>query len=130
MMKNTSALLISGIAAIGASVMAADVDLSKLPAPAKQQGVTFDKDIKPLFEASCVRCHGADRPRNGLQLDKLETALKGSKDHKVIVPGSSEKSPLVLAVARLDSRTAMPPAPRQPRRGGPGGTNQPPPNAG
>jgi hypothetical protein len=82
-----------------------------------------------MFEASCVRCHGADRPRNGLELDKLETVLKGSRDHKVIVPGSSEKSPLVLAVARLDARTAMPPAPRQPRRGGPGGTNQPPANA-
>src|SRR5438093_13166431 len=36
---------------------AAEVDLSKLPPPANVQ-VDFDRDIKPIFEARCWRCHG------------------------------------------------------------------------
>ena len=57
----------------------ARIDVSKLPAPAKQKDVTYAKDIKPLLEASCIRCHGADRPKAGLRLDSLEGILKGSK---------------------------------------------------
>jgi len=49
------------------STATASVDLSKLPPVSKQENVTFDKDIKPLFEASCTRCHGADRPKAGLR---------------------------------------------------------------
>jgi hypothetical protein len=38
----------------------------------------------------------------------------------VITPGNSQTSPLVIAIARLDLKTAMPPV-RRPRPGGPGG---------
>jgi hypothetical protein len=60
-----------------------------------------------------------------LRLDSLEGVLKGSKDGKVIIPGKSADSPLVLAVARVDEKKAMPPSPRGPRPGGPGGSGQP-----
>jgi len=71
-----------------------------------------------------------------LRLDSLEGVLKGSKDGKVIVPGQSTKSQLVIAVARLDEESAMPPKPKRGRpRGGEkraeggapssAGTNQP-----
>ena len=108
-------------------------DLSKLPPPAKQPGVTYAKDIRPLFEASsCFRCHSGERAKAGLHLDSLEGVLKGSKEGKVIVPGKSQESPLVIAVARLDEEKAMPPK-IQPGRGGPGkpggggpGQDQPP----
>jgi len=125
MMKRTPALLMAGLLTAGSAV--AQVDLSKLPAPSTQQGVTYAKDIKPLFETSCVRCHSGDRARNNLHLDSLEGALKGSRDHKVITPGDSQGSLLVVAVAQLNPRSAMPPIPRPPRRGGaPGATNSPP----
>lgn len=106
------------------SAMAVEVDLSKLPPPATQQGVTYQRDIQPLFEASCMRCHGAQRPKAGLRLDSLESALKGSKDGKVIVPGNSKESPLVLAVSQLDEEKAMPPK-FKPGRHGPGGPGGP-----
>ena len=99
-----------------------------LPPAATRQGVTFAQDIKPLFEASCVRCHSGPRAKARLNLESLEGVLKGSEDHKVIVPGRSENSPLVLSVARVNPKTAMPPEPRQgrgrPGRGGPGGEGQ------
>ncbi|HVM49043.1 MAG TPA: c-type cytochrome domain-containing protein [Candidatus Acidoferrum sp.] len=125
--------------AVGASVstrVVAAPDLSKLPPPASQEGLTYAKDIKPFFEASCVRCHSGQKAKAGLHLDSLEGVLNGSKDGKVITPGESAKSKLVIAVARLDPESAMPPKPKAPRghpgekkgEGGgpaPSGTNSP-----
>jgi len=96
---------------------AAELDLSKLPLAAQKQGLAYSRDIRPIFEQSCIRCHSGDRPKAGLRLDSLEGALKGSKDGKVIVPGQSEKSPLIIAVARLDPDKAMPPEPHPGRFG-------------
>lgn len=118
--RRTSIPLFLALAAAGWSAAAAEVDLSKLPAPSTRQGVTFAQDIQPLFQASCVRCHGSERPKGGLRLTSLENVLKGSKDGKVILPGNSRESPLVLAISQLDEKKAMPPKFR-PRRGGPGG---------
>jgi hypothetical protein len=139
MTKGSVVLTLGLVSAVGA-LQAAQIDLSKLPPASSQPGVTFEKDIRPLFEASCVRCHGAEKPKGGLRLDSREAVLKGGKEGKVVVPGNSEKSQLVISVARIDPESAMPPKPRPPRKGkGPngaaqapgaatkeGGTNQPP----
>src|SRR5438874_3561721 len=124
-MKKTSALLIVGLATAGWSVMAAEkqldiskIDVSKLPPPADKKGVTYAKDIRPIFEASCFRCHGEERQKGDLRLDSLEALLKGGEDGKVVVPGNSKKSVLVIAVAQINEELAMPPK-RKP--GGPGG---------
>jgi hypothetical protein len=109
------------------------IDVSKLPPASDQQGVTFDKDILPLFKASCVRCHGEQRPRKDLRLDSLDAILKGGKDGKMVIPGDSTNSLLVAAAAQIDDKIAMPPK-RRPRggpgggppSGGPGGGGQPP----
>jgi len=125
----TSALILAGLVAAGWQAVAAEVDLNKLPPASQAKGLTYAKDVRPLFEASCLRCHGADRPKAGLRLDSLEAVLKGSKDGKVIIPGKSEKSQLVIAVAQIDEEKSMPPK-FKPGRGGPGahgGPGGPPP---
>ena len=128
-MKHIHVLLFSGLLACG-TASAAEVDLSKLPPAATKKGVTFEHDIQPLIKATCINCHGAERPKAGLRLDSLEGALKGSKDGKVIIPGNSAKSQLVIAVARLDPETAMPPIRRGRGPRGNMGANRPPqPNA-
>jgi hypothetical protein len=113
-MKNVSLITILAFAAI--SVTAAPLpDPSKLPAASKQEGVTFEKDIHPIFEDACVRCHGDQRPKANLRLDTLEGVLKGSKEGKVLEAGHSEKSGLVFAVSEINGKIAMPPKPRAPR---------------
>ena len=98
------ALVISFIAS------AVDVDPNKLPPPSTKQGLTFEKDIKPLFDKSCVDCHGAEKPKGKLRLDTLAGTLKGSVDGKVLEPGKSEKSFLVANIAFLgDADDFMPP---------------------
>ena len=89
---------------------AADVDISKLPPASDKKGVTYDKDIKAVFEKSCFKCHGAEKQKGKLRLDSLQAALKGGDDGKVIEPGNSAKSTLVHAIARLNEDDAMPPA--------------------
>jgi len=125
-MKYLNAIILTGCAALGFSAAAATVDWSKLPPATTATGVTFDKDIQPIFKASCVRCHGAERPRAQLRLDSLEGVLKGTKMGPVLTAGDSAGSLLVKSVSQLDAETAMPPKPRGRRGpGGPQGTNAP-----
>src|SRR5690348_7726544 len=34
------------------------VDVSKIPPASDKQGLTYATDIKPIFDKSCVKCHG------------------------------------------------------------------------
>ena len=42
--------------AVAGFATAAEVDLTKLPPPSDQPGLTYETNIRPLLEASCVRC--------------------------------------------------------------------------
>jgi len=95
------------------------LDLSKLPPAADKTGVTYAKDIRPLFEASCFHCHGGQQQKGSLRLDRLESVLKGGEDGKVVAAGDSKHSLLVAAAAQLNSDIAMPP------KHGPGGPHGP-----
>ncbi len=105
------ALVISfGLTILGPGLgLAGEVDLSKVPAAADKKGVTYEKDIRPLFEQSCFKCHGPEKPKGRLRLDSLESALQGGKDGKIIEKGNSAKSLIVRLTARLDEDEAMPP---------------------
>jgi Protein of unknown function (DUF1553)/Protein of unknown function (DUF1549)/Planctomycete cytochrome C len=83
-------------------------DVSQLPPAAP--AYDFDKDIKPLLESTCVRCHGEQRQKSSFRLDTRDWLLKGGEEHdKVILPGHSEKSPLIQLVSGLVEDIPMPP---------------------
>jgi hypothetical protein len=88
--------------------MAAEIDESKLP-PAATNQIDFARDIKPIFEVSCVRCHGPEKPKSGFRLDNRVAALKGGDNGTDILPRNSAKSPLIHFVARLVPDSEMPP---------------------
>jgi hypothetical protein len=119
-MKIHFSILLATLAATALPSIAA-VDTSKLPPVSTKTGLTFAKDIKAIFDASCVRCHGEERQKAKLRLDTLEGTLKGSEDGPILVVGKSEQSSLIHAVARLDEEKAMPPV----RKGGRGPGNRP-----
>jgi mono/diheme cytochrome c family protein len=56
--------------------------------------IDFAKQIQPLFEQSCIKCHGPEKHKGDLRLDSKEAALKGGKDAVAIVPGDAAKSDL------------------------------------
>jgi len=112
-MKITTSIKLTAIAlaaTFGPAFIAA-ADTAQLPPASTKTGVTYATDIKPVFDQSCVKCHSGDKPKAKLKLDSLENALKGSKDGKVVIPGNSAKSPLVLNVAHVtsDKDSWMPP---------------------
>jgi hypothetical protein len=119
-MNKIYTLILSGCAAWTFSAAAADIDWSKLPPASTKTGLTFTNDILPMLKASCVGCHGANRPRAQLRLDTLAGVMKGTEKGTILTAGDGANSLLVKAVSQLDSELAMPPKPRG-RRGGPGG---------
>lgn len=89
----------------------AGVDPSQLPAPAAQW-IEFRRDIQPILEGRCLRCHGTERPKSQFRLTQRESALEGGDSGVDIVPGDSAQSPLIHYVARLVPDMEMPPAGR------------------
>ena len=81
----------------------------EIPPASKKTGLTFDKDIKPIFEKSCFECHGDKKQTAKLRLDSLAATLKGGENGKAVVVGKSADSSLVKSVARLVEDDAMPP---------------------
>jgi len=112
MMKNVVlTLCVTAITGLALQVAtAADPDISKLPPAAKKEGLTFDKDIKPLLENSCLKCHGAEKPKSKYRVDSREAFIKGGdSDEAAVVAGKSEKSPVIHYVADLVADYEMPP---------------------
>jgi mono/diheme cytochrome c family protein len=64
--------------------------------------VDFAKQIQPIFEKSCIKCHGPEKQKGGLRLDQKEAALKGGKDAVAIVPGDATKGDLYRRITLPD----------------------------
>ena len=95
---------------LGAEKEKNSIDASKLPPVADKKDVTYSQDIKPIFEKSCVSCHGPEKAKGKLRLDSLAATLKGGEDGKVVEPGNSAGSVLVHNIAHLgDPDDYMPP---------------------
>ncbi len=72
--------------------------------------VDFERDVRPIFEASCVACHGPEKDKAALRLDVRERALAGAYagTRPVIVPGKSGESSLYLRLVTEDEDERMP----------------------
>jgi hypothetical protein len=86
-----------------------------LPPASTKTGLTYATDLKPIFDANCVKCHSGDKPRARLHMDTLEGILKGTKHGPIITVGDSTNSIIVKAVAHTadDKDDWMPPIPNK-----------------
>ena len=87
------------------------VDVSKIPPPSDAKNVTYAGQIKPIFEKSCIKCHGPEKQKGKLRLDSLDAVLKGGQDGKVVLPGKSAESVLVHNVAHVGVEDSFMPPP-------------------
>jgi hypothetical protein len=69
----------------------------------------FDREVKPLLATHCIACHGSDKQKGGLRLDRKADALAGGDSGKVIAPGKPADSLLMKRVASSDPDERMPP---------------------
>jgi mono/diheme cytochrome c family protein len=72
--------------------------------------VDFARQVKPLLERSCVGCHSGERPKGGFRVESRDSLFKsGPNGEPPIVPGRSDKSPLLRFVADQVEDLEMPP---------------------
>src|SRR5579859_4746632 len=76
--------------------------------PASPTAVNFNRDIEPIFKASCVSCHGGDSAQAKLRLDSEAGILKGGVSGLSIVPGHSGDSLLIKRLLGLGDAPRMP----------------------
>ena len=79
--------------------------LSTVSAAAKT--ISFSKDIQPILQSSCWKCHGASIQLSKLDLRTREAALKGGEKGPAVIPGKAEESRLFRLVSGIE-KPAMP----------------------
>lgn len=62
--------------------------------------VTFEKHILPIFEAKCIRCHGATKMSKGIDVRTVAAMLKGGEKGPILVPSSLTQSSLWTSIAK------------------------------
>jgi hypothetical protein len=79
-----------------------------IPFAGSAQQTDFARDVQPIFERSCSRCHGAAQQSGQLRLDSKESVLHGGASHGVVKPGDAENSTLYQRVAGIGPEARMP----------------------
>ncbi len=70
--------------------------------------VTYDEHIRPIFREHCMKCHGEDEPKAGLNLSTHDTVLKGGSAGAVVVAGRASSSLLFKAITDENEDKRMP----------------------
>ena len=78
-----------------------------LPAAATRP-VDFVRDIQPIFEASCVQCHGRGKAKGSFSIETRADFLAGGDRGEPIVPGDSAHSLVVEMISGLSPDDVMP----------------------
>ncbi|MBM4456241.1 MAG: hypothetical protein FJ011_00520 [Chloroflexi bacterium] len=66
--------------------------------PAKPATVSYAKDVAPIFEQRCVKCHGGDRVEEGFDMKTYAAVMKGSNNGPVVKPSNAKDSELVILI--------------------------------
>jgi len=109
-----AALLVGPVGHLGGTLVYGEGYLTEVfatpPAPATagtqqasdEETELYKSKIQPIFEASCVECHGASKKKGNLRLDDLSQAFAGDSADWVIQPGNAAASHLVKLIELPD----------------------------
>lgn len=66
--------------------------------------------MRPVLEESCFKCHGQEKQKGGLRLDRKADMLGGGDSGEpAVAPGKSAQSSLVARIKSIQSDDMMPP---------------------
>lgn len=72
--------------------------------------VDYEKDIRPLLEKNCLECHGPEKQKSQLRVDRRTSLLRGGDGGlPAISPGQAAKSHLLDRLKSSDPDEVMPP---------------------
>ena len=69
----------------------------------------FDQTVSTILKEHCLRCHGGEKTKSGLDLVTRESLMKGGDQGVAVVPGKPMESLLFLTAAHLEEEF-MPPS--------------------
>src|SRR5580658_784264 len=73
-----------------------------------EKPVDFEKQVRPMFVAHCVKCHGPADSQSGLRLDRFDLVLKGGDRGAAVIPGKAARSLMIQALRGQGDLTPMP----------------------
>lgn len=68
----------------------------------------FERDVQPLLVRHCYSCHGPQKQRGGLRLDRQVDASKGGDSGPLFLPGKPADSLLIQRLISKEVRSRMP----------------------
>src|SRR5439155_16780941 len=69
----------------------------------------FEKEVRPVLEESCFKCHGPEKQKGGLRLDRKADMLGGGDSGEpAIAPGKSAESLLLTRITSTKTDEVMP----------------------
>ena len=75
----------------------------------QERTVSFNEDIRPIFNEKCIGCHGGVKQAGGFGLVFRENALRETESGKyAIVPGHPGRSEIIARVHHPDEELRMP----------------------
>lgn len=90
------------------------IEPASVTAAATPADPVFTRDILPIFQKSCVGCHGGEQPKGGLSVETVAALLRGGQSGEpAIVPGEPDASPLLRFVQDQVEDLEMPPVARR-----------------
>ncbi len=74
----------------------------------RASAVDFEKDVKPVLERRCAKCHAYGERQGGLSMETRESLLKGGEEGKVVEAGKTKGSLFLDLLVEKDSADRMP----------------------
>jgi hypothetical protein len=66
---------------------------------ASKESLSFQRDIYPIFEGSCLSCHGPEKHKAGFRADQRSDFFRDDGKGPLVLPGNSGESRLVAIVS-------------------------------
>jgi WD40 repeat protein/cytochrome c551/c552 len=84
------------------------IALAMIQAASAQDGVSFQDDVRPIFESACNSCHNPDKKKGGLDLSSYAAMMAGGSSGEIVIAGEAAGSRLYGCITKT-AEPVMPP---------------------
>jgi mono/diheme cytochrome c family protein len=79
----------------------ATVPVNEEPAATESEAASaasYANNVYPILEAKCIKCHGVESKKEGLDMLTYDNLMKGSRNGAVVAPGDANNSLFVQLI--------------------------------
>lgn len=83
------------------TIIPTSTDAPAIPSPTQAvASISFANDVFPILENYCIKCHGVEQIKEGLDMRTYDGLMAGSFNGPVIAPGNANDSFLVEQILK------------------------------